>query len=99
MRLTDHERQQIVAAARRHFGPGSRVILFGSRVDDTALGGDIDLMIDMPEDVPDPSQRRAAFLQDLWRRIGERRIDIVLRTPASEPETIHAVAETLGVPL
>ena len=49
MRLSAFEREQIVLAARRHYGAGCRVVLFGSRVDDQARGGDIDLMIEANE--------------------------------------------------
>jgi len=99
MRLSAFEREQIVQAARRHFGTGSRVVLFGSRVDDQARGGDIDLMIETPAPVEQPLQRNAEFLLDLWRRIGEQRIDVVLKTPVTTPEPIHQIAEALGVTL
>ena len=45
MRLTDGEREVIAVQARRCFGSGATVTLFGSRVDDTRRGGDIDLLV------------------------------------------------------
>ena len=43
MRLTSAEVSAIKAAARSAFGDTAVVRLFGSRVDDGARGGDIDL--------------------------------------------------------
>lgn len=99
MRLTPFEREQITAAARRHFGTGVRVVLFGSRVDDEARGGDIDLMIETPQPLDGELERKAKFLMDLWQHIGEQRIDVVFRTPAKADQDIHRIAEALGVPL
>lgn len=99
MRLSTHDRDQIVRLARRHFGAGSRVILFGSRVRDDALGGDIDLLIDTPERVDEPIRREAAFLHELWRQIGEQRVDVVLRAPGLPAQKIHDIATALGVEL
>ncbi len=43
MRLTPRQQQIIREAARDVFGTEARVWLFGSRVDDSRRGGDIDL--------------------------------------------------------
>ncbi len=99
MRLTPFEREQIVEAADRHFGPGSRVLLFGSRVDDQASGGDIDLLIETAGPVDRPLRRNAEFLADVWQRIGEQRIDVVIKTPDTPSERIHEIAQALGVVL
>ena len=43
MRLNTEARALIVKLSRQYFGADARVWLFGSRLDDKALGGDIDL--------------------------------------------------------
>ena len=43
MRLLDWEKKHIVEIAKQVFGEITKVILFGSRVDDAQRGGDIDL--------------------------------------------------------
>jgi len=55
--------------------PGSTIYLFGSRVDDNARGGDIDLMIltDEPADKRIFRKIRIAFI----RKFGWRKIDLV----------------------
>ncbi len=45
MRIPRRQRMAIVEATREIFGDQSTVRLFGSRADDTALGGDIDLYV------------------------------------------------------
>jgi predicted nucleotidyltransferase len=52
MRLSAHERDVIREAAAEVFGPDVRVMLFGSRVDDSRRGGDIDLFVE-PSDPAD----------------------------------------------
>jgi predicted nucleotidyltransferase len=46
MRLSDFQRQIILESAAHHFGQETQVWLFGSRVNDEAKGGDIDLYIE-----------------------------------------------------
>ena len=46
MRLSAAETEVIVHCVRQPFGPDARVVLFGSRLDDSARGGDVDLLIE-----------------------------------------------------
>jgi len=46
MRLTPTQHKQILQAARLNFGADANVWLFGSRVDDTQRGGDVDLYVE-----------------------------------------------------
>jgi predicted nucleotidyltransferase len=55
MRLTEHEIQIIRDTAHEVFGQNIQIILFGSRVDDSAKGGDIDLMIETSEEIDRPA--------------------------------------------
>lgn len=45
MRLTDGQKAAIRETAAECFGSTVQVMVFGSRVDDSARGGDIDLLI------------------------------------------------------
>lgn len=45
MRLTEVQRDIITSVVTRGLGASSEVWLFGSRIDDTKRGGDIDLLI------------------------------------------------------
>ncbi len=46
MRLSDIQQQHILQATRQNFGADAKVWLFGSRVDDTRRGGDVDLYVE-----------------------------------------------------
>jgi predicted nucleotidyltransferase len=52
MRLTPPEVGTIRSAVAAHFGAGSAVWLFGSRLDDAARGGDVDLYIEPVAPLP-----------------------------------------------
>jgi uncharacterized protein len=77
MRLTAREIDAIKAAAREAFGPGAVVRLFGSRVDDSRRGGDIDLHVEVA-DIGAARAARGRFLSQLYRTVGEREYDVVL---------------------
>ena len=50
MRLTVTEKKVISSSAKQIFGSETKVVLFGSRANDSSRGGDIDLLIIPPED-------------------------------------------------
>jgi predicted nucleotidyltransferase len=62
--------------------PGSTIYLFGSRVDDSALGGDIDLMIltNEPADKRIFRKIRIEFI----KKYGWRKVDLVNFTYSNE---------------
>lgn len=64
MRLKPEQAQFIKSTIARHFGEEARVWLFGSRVNETRRGGDVDLYV-QPEDVGDCFDRRVRCLGDL----------------------------------
>jgi len=74
MRL-DQEITQYIKQVIQTEIPGSTIYLFGSRVDDHAMGGDIDLMIltDKPADKRIFRKIRIAFIL----KFGWRKIDLV----------------------
>jgi predicted nucleotidyltransferase len=93
VRLSPAEVGAITEAARETFGDGAIVRLFGSRVDDDARGGDIDLLIEVPgERVGIAYESR--FLSALFERIDEQKVDLVLiRQGAPLPPFAAMVAQ------
>ncbi|MBL0319459.1 MAG: nucleotidyltransferase domain-containing protein [Alphaproteobacteria bacterium] len=82
MRLTEKEIKAICEAFREHFAPGDKLYLFGSRVDDSKRGGDIDLFIQTHEtDYDITFQNKIRFTVDLKIRIGDQKIDVVIQSP------------------
>ena len=82
MRLSENEKTAIPFLAREIFGPGTIVWLFGSRVDDSKKGGDIDLCLQASEELSPRIllQKKAKFLTKLEQCIGEQKIDLLVMT-------------------
>lgn len=99
MRLSERERQVIRAKVAELFGPEARVRLFGSRVDDSARGGDIDLLVEVPKPVGNRPAAAARLAAELQLALGDQRIDVVLVDPGTPPAPVHEAARRHGVPL
>ncbi|MEW5791483.1 MAG: nucleotidyltransferase domain-containing protein [Pseudomonadota bacterium] len=99
MRLSPEQIATIRAAARETFGPDARVWLFGSRVDDSALGGDIDLLISSDSSIPDRERKRLRFVARLQLRLGDQPIDALVLDPNVPRQPIRERALHEGVPL
>lgn len=95
MRLTTQQQHAIISTFLEVFGKGE-IRLFGSRVDDTQRGGDIDLYV-IPESREQLAEARITFLARLKRRIGEQKIDLVIA--ATPPRPIDHIAQKTGVVL
>ena len=74
--------------------PNALVYLFGSRVDDTKRGGDIDLLI-MSEKLYADDRNKIRW--QLWERIGEQKIDILIAKDTTDP--FVRLARTTGTQL
>jgi len=99
MRISDAETRAIKQVAAKWFGERAVVRLFGSRADDRAKGGDIDLhIVAAPEHAAD-TRAEIGFSLELQERIGWQKIDLVVRPARFEPEAIDAIALEKGVRL
>ena len=101
MRLTATQIDAIKTAAHTVLGEGAQVSLFGSRVDDTRRGGDIDLYITGTNLSMDAQlDAKLDLLVKLKQVLGEQRIDIVFG-PAAEQELlpIQLMAAQSALPL
>lgn len=97
MRLTPMQREAIRETVTEVYGGSARVLLFGSRVDDARRGGDIDLLVETDLSYLEMIELKHRFLAILARRIGERRVDVVLVAPDSPAREIVRVAQAHGV--
>jgi len=75
MRLSVHQHETIKRCFKEVFGTGD-IYLFGSRVDDSKKGGDIDLYI-VIEEHENLFEKKIKFLAKVKREIGEQKIDVV----------------------
>lgn len=96
MRLSEDYQRHIKQITKQVFGEKSRVFLFGSRVNDTELGGDIDLYI-IPQKKGNIFKTRIEFLVKLKKRLGDQKIDVVVAK--DENRAIEKEALITGVEL
>lgn len=83
MRLSAHQQATVRASVEETFGSDAQVRLFGSRVDDTKRGGDIDLLVSTTHsDVPTLMRAEIALLTKLQMKLGEQKIDVLLDYPS-----------------
>jgi predicted nucleotidyltransferase len=76
MRLTTNEVKTIIDSFNKYFKSGN-IYLFGSRVDDSKKGGDIDLYIDTA-DKDNLYEKKLKLILDIKSKIGEQKIDLII---------------------
>ena len=86
MRLTKYEITSIKKSFKEVFEDGE-IYLFGSRVDDSLKGGDIDLYIKLnhPISTRNILDKKSKFRIKLEDKIGEQKIDIVISKDTVRP--------------
>jgi predicted nucleotidyltransferase len=97
MRISAEEQKAIRDTALEVFGDDVTITLFGSRVDDTKKGGDIDILIETEDTLEKAFRRKFLFLAKLKQQIGDRKIDVVVRGSDSGNKPIYEVAQSEGV--
>ena len=97
MRLTAAEIDAIRECAKRRFGEGCTIRLFGSRTDDRRRGGDIDLHIEAESYELASLSNELTFRQEPKERIGEKKIDVTVREPRYTSRAIDLIAIQTGL--
>ena len=102
IKLSAAERRAVESASQKALPAGTRVLLFGSRLDDKRHGGDIDLLLQFPEPLTADEivDRRTRFTARLYRLLEKRRIDVVMaQLGQPDPREVVAAARLQGVEL
>jgi len=89
MRLSKTDVDNIKSVFQDIFTNGA-IYLFGSRVDDTKKGGDIDLFVES-SDTTNLLEKKINFLVLLKQKIGDQKIDLIIsrdRTRLIEQEAL-----------
>lgn len=81
MRLSQTEREVILSAITGA-DPSARTFVFGSRTDDSARGGDIDLIC-FSNNIDRPMRRQ--LKRSICDRLGDQRIDLVVTQTDTDP--------------
>jgi predicted nucleotidyltransferase len=92
MRLTDPQARAIMQLAHEIAGERAQVRVFGSRLDDRARGGDLDLMLELSEPVANPALLAARFSARVTRLMEGRKVDVLLAAPNLMRLPIHDMA-------
>ncbi len=99
MRLLPIHIQSIRQIVHGMLGDSATIMLFGSRLDDHACGGDVDLLIHVDHTLSNTAFTAALLAVQLERKLDGRRVDVILRTSASSHQAIDDVAKITGVAL
>ncbi len=99
MRLTETQTEAIRRIVRQEAGANAQIRVFGSRARDDTKGGDLDLLVTIPQQVAAPAMLSAKLSARVSRMMHGRRVDVVLDAPNLKRLPIHAVAEREGIPL
>ena len=78
MRLREYEISVIKNAVIKCFGSMAKVSLFGSRIDDSKKGGDIDLLVETDTISSDMYMNKIRLLTEIQLKLGEQKIDLIV---------------------
>lgn len=95
MRLTKQQIHCLIDATHSCFGDNADIWLFGSRVDDTKKGGDIDLYIETDLE-KNTIVAKLEMRRLIWPIFGEQKIDILIRSRSREFSPMHEIAISTG---
>jgi predicted nucleotidyltransferase len=96
VRLSAEQVAAIKWAAADAFGGDAVVRLFGSRADDQARGGDIDLHVEASPEVAD-LDHEIKFRSLIWQALDEPQIDVVVAARGGAERWIDRAAHRDGV--
>jgi len=96
MRLTTNQIEFIRQLITQLLGADVQVRVFGSRLDDNAKGGDLDLFLELPEAVDNPAMLAAQLSAKVSRKMSGRKVDVLISAPNLKVLPIHEIAHREG---
>lgn len=101
MRLTPNQIEILKDVGLEVFSRYANLSLFGSRIDDSKRGGDIDLYVSgVDYEVEEMLTAKMRFLVKAKQKLGERRIDLIFCAPPGQiPQPIQQMAKETGIAL
>lgn len=87
----------IIKSSISNYIRDAKIILFGSRVDDSKKGGDIDIYVETEQNIDVSTQVKILASIELSGLL--RKVDLVIKTPASKYQSIFSTAKKEGVVL
>jgi len=99
MHLPDNYQTTITETAMQIFGEKVTVWLFGSRLDDKAKGGDVDLLIKLELPTANKAVLGGRCNAQLQMKLGMQKFDVIVIDPSTALEQIHKNALSKGIML
>ena len=97
MRLSPHSQAIIQQAVALRWGDRAKVRLFGSRLNDAAKGGDIDLHVHVQGEVGNPIWEASLLAAQLQRQLDGRKVDVRLLDGVQASLPVDDIALSEGV--
>ena len=97
MRLTALQRKVIIQVIAQVLDDTVKITLFGSRVDDKAKGGDIDLLVESFKKIDNPAEVKSKISAKLTIAFQGLKIDVLLMAPNLKHYPIHDIAQKTGI--
>jgi predicted nucleotidyltransferase len=96
MRLTPSQSQLIIATVRQQLGAQAKISLFGSRLDDAAKGGDVDILVENDQQTSLLERARIKMvLEDLLLLP----VDVVTIKRGAQPTAFQRIAMAKAIAL
>ena len=96
MRIEHRIAKAIPKLAQDIFGQPVEVRLFGSRLDDQARGGDLDIYIESTSAIKQPAYLSSVLAARVSRLLNGRSVDVLLKAPNLKETDIHRIAKEQG---
>lgn len=96
MRLSKHQIRLILNTVALHVGHSRKIFLFGSRLNDAARGGDVDLLLEVDHPF---SRLEQARLVAALEQVLDLPVDIVVSQKGRSLPSFHKMIREQAVPL
>lgn len=93
MRLSPENLALLQTTLRHYFGPEATVYLYGSRLDDQARGGDVDLFVETSQTVDYRQRARALVALEAALHLP---VDLLVKDAEDRDRPIHRIARLSG---
>ena len=97
MRITNEQKEKLKKAVTDTIGSEAKLRLFGSRIDDNAKGGDIDILVTTEKKIEHPASIMAKIAAKAMLVMDGQKIDVLLEAPNLDHLPIHQIAHEKGV--
>lgn len=97
MRINRQQHLDIKKTVHLLAGSQAIITLFGSRVDDSKKGEDIDILVKLPTYIDNPALLAAKLSVKISNLMFGRKVDVLLEAPNLDYQAIHKYAHLNGI--